>query len=161
PASDCLRLIMLTGCRPGEAMHATCTEFDEIGYWENRAPIQSNVHVIGFHFPPPRSNSSANSGAGETDSEFLFPGRVNGRPLREIGRCWAEVSKGAGLQGTRVDDLLRSYAAIGAAGGLSLQILGKLLGHSVPATTMRYAHLSDDPSVRRRQRIGGVVAGAG
>ena len=34
PASDCLRFIMLTGCRPGEAMHATWDQFEtEPGFW--------------------------------------------------------------------------------------------------------------------------------
>jgi site-specific recombinase XerD len=28
---------------------------------------------------------------------------------------------------------------------LSLPMIGKLLGHSQPATTARYAHLADDP----------------
>src|SRR6185369_9948555 len=33
-AADCVRLIMLTGCRPGEAMQARWSEFDaEPGFW--------------------------------------------------------------------------------------------------------------------------------
>ena len=33
-AADCVRLVMLTGCRPGEAMAAKWSEFDaEPGYW--------------------------------------------------------------------------------------------------------------------------------
>lgn len=34
PAADCLRFIMLTGCRPGEAIHATWDQFAaEPGFW--------------------------------------------------------------------------------------------------------------------------------
>ena len=34
PATDCLKFIMLTGCRPGEAMLATWDQFDaEPGFW--------------------------------------------------------------------------------------------------------------------------------
>ena len=40
-AADCVRLIMLTGCRPSEAMQATWAEFDnEPGYW-----IKPSAHV--------------------------------------------------------------------------------------------------------------------
>ena len=33
-ASNCLRLMMLTGCRPGEAMRATWAEFADPGFWD-------------------------------------------------------------------------------------------------------------------------------
>jgi hypothetical protein len=33
----------------------------------------------------------------------------------------------------------------GAGRSLGLPILGRLLGHSQPTTTQRYAHLADDP----------------
>jgi integrase len=40
-AADCIRLIMLTGCRPGEAMSATWEQFDvEPGFW-----IKPSGHV--------------------------------------------------------------------------------------------------------------------
>jgi hypothetical protein len=34
---------------------------------------------------------------------------------------------------------------MGAAAGLSLPLIGALLGHRQPSTTQRYAHLADDP----------------
>jgi integrase len=41
PAADCIRLIMLTGCRPNEAMRARWSEFDgEPGYW-----VKPSSHV--------------------------------------------------------------------------------------------------------------------
>ena len=45
----------------------------------------------------------------------------------------------------RIHDLRHSFASIAVAGGMSLPIIGALLGHSQPATTARYAHLSSDP----------------
>jgi site-specific recombinase XerD len=41
-------------------------------------------------------------------------------------------------------DLRHSFASAGAAGGLSLPVIGALLGHKDPKTTQRYAHLADD-----------------
>ena len=51
--------------------------------------------------------------------------------------------------------------SIGAGGGLSLQIIGRLLGHTQSRTTQRYAHLADDPLREAVTKIGAVIAGAG
>jgi integrase len=45
----------------------------------------------------------------------------------------------------RLHDLRHTYASILASQGLSLPIIGALLGHTQPQTTARYAHLLDDP----------------
>jgi integrase len=50
---------------------------------------------------------------------------------------------------------------VGAIGGLSLPVIGKLLGHTQARTTQRYAHLSNDVLREAAARIGGVIAGAG
>ena len=41
-----------------------------------------------------------------------------------------------------------------ATEGTSLLVIGRILGHKVPATTARYAHLSDDP-VRAAAELAG------
>ena len=46
------------------------------------------------------------------------------------------------------------------AGGLSLPVIGALLGHSQPATTARYAHLADDPLRQAANLIGARIAAA-
>jgi len=51
----------------------------------------------------------------------------------------------ANLPGVRVHDLRHTNASIGVGLGLSLPVIGGLLGHTVPSTTARYAHLADDP----------------
>ena len=37
--------------------------------------------------------------------------------------------------------------------------LGRLLGHALPETTARYAHLADDTIVDAAQRVSGGLAG--
>ena len=44
--------------------------------------------------------------------------------------------------------------------GLSLPIIGKLLGHTQAATTQRYAHLANDPVRQASERIGATIAAA-
>jgi integrase len=58
-----------------------------------------------------------------------------------------ELGQKAGLKlppaphDARIYDLRHTFASVGAGGGLSLQIIGRLLGHTQMRTTMRYAHL--------------------
>ena len=54
-----------------------------------------------------------------------------------------------------------SFASVGAGGGLSLQIIGRLLGHTQMRTTQRYAHLADDPLKEAAAKITAAIAGAG
>jgi site-specific recombinase XerD len=61
----------------------------------------------------------------------------------------------------RIYDLRHTFASVGAGGGLTLQIIGRLLGHTQTRTTQRYAHLADDPLREAAAKIGAVIAGAG
>jgi hypothetical protein len=56
--------------------------------------------------------------------------------------------------------LRHSFASVGAGASLGLPMIGKLLGHSQSATTMRYAHLGDDPLRRASETIGVTIDAA-
>jgi hypothetical protein len=49
---------------------------------------------------------------------------------------------------------------VAAASGLSLPIIGALLGHNQPATTARYAHLAADPMKQAAAITGNQIAKA-
>jgi integrase len=115
-------------------------------------------------------------------SPYVFPGR-DGKPVNDIKRTWMSICRKAGLavqvekrakdgkvirtdmgepvmvwQATaRIHDLRHTYASILASHGLSLPIIGALLGHTQPQTTARYAHLLDDPLRAATERVGVVV----
>ena len=57
-----------------------------------------------------------------------------------------------------VNDLRHSFAYMAASGGLSLLMIGKLLGHTQAATTERYAHLAADPVRAANEAIGERIA---
>jgi site-specific recombinase XerD len=59
----------------------------------------------------------------------------------------------------RLHDLRHTYASVLASAGLSLPVIGALLGHTQPATTHRYAHLFDDPLRAATERAAAVVTG--
>ena len=80
-----------------------------------------------------------------SDSPFLFPGKVPGQPLKEIKKAWETIRQSANIVDVRIHDLRHTYASHLVSSGLSLSIVGKLLGHTQTSTTQRYAHLADEP----------------
>jgi integrase len=51
-------------------------------------------------------------------------------------------------------------ASVAASSGMGLPIIGKMLGHSQPATTARYAHLASDPVKAAAAAVAGKIAAA-
>jgi site-specific recombinase XerD len=76
---------------------------------------------------------------------WLFPGDVPGQPVKEIRRFWQRIQKAAGIEDARIHDLRHTFASLLVSGGASLEMIGKLLGHTQMQTTHRYAHLLDAP----------------
>ena len=77
-------------------------------------------------------------------SPYVFPGANPDAPLREIKRVWCAARHSAGLGDVRLHDLRHTVASFSVGSGHSLYLTGKLLGHTRPETTQRYAHLADD-----------------
>jgi integrase len=90
----------------------------------------------------------------------IVPGERAGQPRADLKRPWVAVTKAAGLDGVRIHDLRHSFASVGAGASLGLPVIGKLLGHSQPSTTARYAHLDADPMRRAAETIGATIAAA-
>jgi len=78
-------------------------------------------------------------------SPWLFPGDVPGQPVQEIRRFWIHIQKEVNIPDVRIHDLRHTFASLLVSGGASLEMIGKLLGHSQVQTTQRYAHLIDSP----------------
>lgn len=91
---------------------------------------------------------------------FVICGRTPGRHLINLEKPWRLIRSRAGLDDVRLHDLRHSFAAVAAGQGLSLPMIGKLLGHSQPQTTARYAHLAADPVQEANLRIGEEIARA-
>ena len=71
----------------------------------------------------------------------------------------ASLEMGIGLMDLRLHDLRHSFASIAVGGGMSLPMIGKLLGHTQTATTARYAHLADNPLKEANDAIGNRLQG--
>lgn len=95
-----------------------------------------------------------------TASRFVFPGEKPGRHLTDINYWWRKVRDAAKLKNVRAHDLRHSFASQGASAGVSLVLLGGILGHQTPATTARYSHLSQSPVKQAADQISSLVAEA-
>jgi integrase len=156
-ASGIIRLCMLTGARVGEVRQARFEDFNlEHLSWTKPASTtkQRRVHRV------PISDEAAaivrqRRLAVVKGAPWLFPGDTPGQPVKEIRRFWARLQKEVGIADVRIHDLRHTFASLLVSGGASLEMIGKLLGHSQMQTTQRYAHLMDSPL---RAGVGAVAS---
>lgn len=91
-------------------------------------------------------------------SLYVFPGASADRPIADVSRLWDAVRHAAGMRDLRIHDLRHAFASVAASGGLSLPIIGSLLGHRQSSTTQRYAHLAADPLKLAADQTAGDIA---
>jgi integrase len=91
---------------------------------------------------------------------YVLPGVREGQHLVNVNTTWSVVRDLAGLKDVHLHDLRHSLASVGAGAGLSLHLIGGLLGHSQAQTTARYAHLAADPLKAAAELIGERIAAA-
>jgi integrase len=158
--ANIIRFLLLTGCRSGEALAARWEQFDlAVGTWTkpSRATKQKKVHRVPLSAPARQLIEAIRQASG--GSAFLFPNRGDGH-RNSVYASWQRVAKAAQLHGVRVHDLRHSYASYLASSGLSLPVIGALLGHTAEQTTLRYTHLLDDPLRQATERVGAIVTAA-
>ncbi len=85
---------------------------------------------------------------------YLFPGNARDKPLQGIKKFWCSITEQAGIEDYRLHDNRHTHASHLVSSGLSLEIVGRLLGHTNPLTTKRYAHLADEPLRAAAERFG-------
>jgi integrase len=156
--ANAIRLILLTGARKSEVLTVTWDQFDfERGAWTKPShhTKQKRRHTVPLSPPALQLLTEIKA---RSESDYVFPSpRRTGRPLREIKMAWRAICEKAKLKDFRIHDLRHSYASILASSGLSLPIIGKLLGHTQAETTKRYAHIQDDVLRAATERVGALV----
>jgi integrase len=144
--ANIIRLLLLTGARKHEVLEATWDQFDiEKGIWTKNAHTTKQKKMEYSPLSPSALTIMKKIREKQNGSPFLFPGKVKGKPIQDIKKSWATICKQANLKDFKIHDLRHTYASHLVSSGLSLSIVGKLLGHTQAATTQRYAHLADEP----------------
>ncbi len=155
--SAAIKLLLLTGCRRGEIVNLRWEHVD----FEHeclRIPDSKTGAKVVYLNAPARALLQELSRV-EGNPRVISGTRVESASAA-IDNVWPAVRKAAGLDGVRLHDLRHSFASVGVAGGLSLPIIGALLGHKHTTTTARYAHLSADPLRAANDAVGARIAAA-
>ncbi len=141
-AVNAIRLITVTGARKGEVLLAKWEQFDlERGVWTKPS---HNTKQKRVEHVPLNNQAIVFLQSLPKEGEFVFPGRM-GEHLTDLKFPWAAICKDAQIEGVRIHDLRHTFASHLVSSGVSLPMVGKLLGHTQAQTTARYAHLADNP----------------
>jgi len=152
-----IRLLVLTGARLREILHAQWSQVDfQRGILflpdskTGAKPIYLSNAALSVLRKIPRIEGNP----------FIIAGYEDGKPRSDLKKPWKSICHAANLERLRIHDLRHSFASLGAGASLGLPVLGKLLGHKQPATTARYAHLDVDPLRRAVNNIGSTITAA-
>ena len=152
-----VKLLIFTGARLGEILGLRW-DWVDLDRGEARLP-DSKSGAKTLHLPPPALAALATLPRIEGNS-FVIVGHRAGAPLVNLEKPWRAIRATAGLDDFRLHDLRHAFASIAASSGLGLPIIGKILGHTQPATTARYAHLASDPVKAAAAAVAEKIASA-
>jgi integrase len=137
--ADLVRLLLLTGSRLGETLRAEWSDVNlGTATWVKPVTKQKRRHTV-------RLSPRALKVLQDLDDRRR-PGAVKVFNLtkRQVRYRFERLLEAAEITSFRKHDLRHSYASAVLSKGYDLNVIGKLLGHSNPAVTQRYAHLRDD-----------------
>ncbi|KEP70532.1 integrase [Thioclava dalianensis] len=134
------RLLILTGCRLGEIQTLKWEyitprgmELPDTKTGARRIPLPEAARDVLAALPRVSSNP------------YVIAGKIADQHATDFQHPWRRIRERAGLAGVRIHDLRHTYASNAVSSGMPIQMVGRLLGHTQLQTTMRYAHLADDP----------------
>jgi len=153
--SDLVRLLMLTGCRLREIMHARQAWVDQ-----ERALLllpDSKVGQRKISLSPTCMSIINTMPAGE----WLIPDRTPDRPMQDPYRAWDRIKAAADLpEALRLHDLRHTAGSLAHMAGMSQKQIQTLLGHAQMATTERYLHGLTGDHALVVGKLGDVITGA-
>lgn len=137
------RLLILTGCRLREIQTLQWGFITDAGMelpdtktGARRIPLPAAARAVLSTLPRTPGNP------------YVIEGKLEKSHITDLQHPWRRIRARAGLDDVRIHDLRHTYASNAVSSGMPIQMVGRLLGHTQIQTTMRYAHLADDP-VRR------------
>jgi integrase len=160
-----IRVLLLSGARKTEIASAKGAYLDAEHSALRLPDSKTDEKIIALGAP---ALAILTSLAPEDPDAWIFPASRGDGHFKGVGRIWKKVAAKAGIRvgrdagtlGVRVHDLRHGFASVAVAGGDSLFLVGKVLGHTKAQTTERYAHLHIDPIRQVADRTARKIAGA-
>jgi integrase len=159
-AVNCIKLLLLTGCRLSEIQTLQWKFIDWADSTIKLPDSKTGARVIyaGEHVMEVLRAIKAHPDT-PADNPYVIYGTLEGAYLTDMQKPWRRIRKRAGLEDVRIHDLRHSFASYAVSQGMSLPMIGKLLGHTQVQTTARYAHLMSDPIKQAAGQVSGNIAG--
>lgn len=150
-----IRLLLLTGCRAGEILTLMWADIDFERGLLNLRDSKTGAKKVWLSAPALQVLAELpRTGA------YVIAGANADKPRSDLKRPWKRITAHADMADLRLHDLRHSFASAGAASGMGLGMVGKLLGHASPATTARYSHYADNAAQAAANAIAGGIAAA-
>lgn len=150
-----LRLIILTGARKGEVLGL---RWNDVNFATGVARLPDSKTGAKSLYLGPAAIDLLRGAERMANNEFVCCGHHHGQPLKNISKSWSLIRSAAGLEDVTIHDLRHSFASVAVERGITLHVLGKLLGHRDPRMTDRYAHLAAGPLVGAAGDISAAIA---
>jgi integrase len=169
---DALLLLLLTGSRRGEVLSMRWTDVGNLdaATWVKPAALtkQRKLHTVPLS---PQTVAVLRRRLDEREvsdnvvplrrDDHVFNGGGDAAHVNRLERTWREIRAAAGLEDLRIHDLRHSFASMLIGEGLSLPIVGSMLGHSSPTMTARYAHIANEVQRQAADLVGKIVGSRG
>lgn len=157
-----VRLLLLTGARRNE-IASLKWEFVDFERGALRLPdSKTGAKIIPLGKPALALLSKL---AKRPAGAWVFPAERGKGHYVGTPSIWRKLKREAKLSDVRLHDLRHGFASVAVADHASLYLIGKVLGHTQPETTQRYAHLQLDPvravADRTSRKIAGALDGKG
>ena len=141
-----VRLALFTGMRRGALLNLQWNDLDfERGFITLRGDVAKKQKTETI--PMNEQARAILTALPQTKSPYVFPGRYDDKPRGNISPMLKRVREKVGLPESfrPLHGLRHSFASwLASSGEVSMYELQKLLTHSSPQMTQRYAHLHDD-----------------
>jgi integrase len=145
-----LKLLSLTGARLREILDL---KWEYVDFERGVIELPTSKTGAKTIYLNPLAIEIIESTPKQRGNPYVICGLVQGKPINNLQKPWIRIRKLANLDDVRIHDLRHTFASVAVNGGMSLPMIGALLGHTQPATTARYAHLAIDPLKRASELV--------
>lgn len=135
-------LLLLTGCRRSEILRAKWADVDR-----ERRELRIPDTKSGGARTVPLTDAALEVLDGiprQRGNPWIICGAHKGKRLKGFAKAWRRIRKAAGLEDVTIHDIRRTVGSWLATAGVSLHVVGDVLGHRDPTATAIYARIAEE-----------------